>query len=99
MSLGSDGITMLNDGTISLGRGRVIDIMENLRLEVADNDKRLLAPFATKAGEGSTITLSVPVAVVNRPVSISVKSGTEALSGVQISVEWKQHWNYGYLRI
>ncbi len=85
-TLDSDGITMINDDTISLGRGRVIDIMENLRLEVADSAKRLLAPIATKAGEGSTITLSVPVAVVNRPVSISTKSGTEALSGVQISV-------------
>ncbi len=85
-SLGSDGITMKNDGTISLGRGRVVDIMENLRIEVADNARRLMAPIATKAGEGSQITLSIPVAVVNRPVSISAKSGTEALTGVQISV-------------
>jgi S-layer protein (TIGR01567 family) len=84
--LGNDGITMKNDGTISLSRGRVIDIMENLRIEVADNAKRLLAPIATKAGEGSTIALTVPAAVVNRPVSISARSGTEALTGVQISV-------------
>ena len=86
-TLGTDGITMNNaDSAISLSRGRVVDIMENLRIEVADNAKRLTAPIATKTGEGSTITVTVPVAVVNRPVSISAKSGTEALTAVQISV-------------
>ena len=86
-TLGTDGITMNNaDSAISLSRGRVVDIMENLRLEVADNANRLTAPIATKAGEGSTITVTVPVAVVNRPVSISAKSGTEALTAAQISV-------------
>ena len=86
-TLGTDGITMKNtDSTISLSRDRVVDIMENLRLEVADNAKRLTAPIATKTGEGSTIALTVPVAVVNRPVAISTKSGSQALTGVQISV-------------
>jgi hypothetical protein len=60
--------------------------MENLRIEVADNAKRLTAPIATKTGEGSTIALTVPVAVVNRPVAISTKSGSQSLTGVQISV-------------
>jgi hypothetical protein len=85
-TLGTDGITMRNDGTISLGRGRVIDIMENLRIEVADSAKRLLAPIATKTGEGKEMTLIIPDGVVNRPVSISVKSGTSSLSGVQILI-------------
>ena len=86
-SLGEDEITMNNaDSAITLSRDRVVDIMENLRIEVADNDDRLLAPIATKTGEGSTITVTVPAAVVNRPVSISARSGTEALSAVQISV-------------
>jgi S-layer protein (TIGR01567 family) len=86
-TLGTDGITMKNaDSAISLSRGRVVDIMENLRIEVADNAKRLTAPIATKTGEGSTIALTVPVAVVNRPVAISTKSGSQALTGVQISV-------------
>lgn len=86
-SLDSDGIRMENENSFSLGQGRVIDIMENLRIEVADSDKRLLAPIATKTGEGSLLTLSVPVAVVNRPSTISVRSGTSALSGAQISVD------------
>jgi hypothetical protein len=86
-TLDSDGITMNNaDSAISLSRGRVVDIMENLRLEVADNAKRLTAPIATKTGEGSTIALTVPVAVVNRPIALSTKSGSQSLTGVQISV-------------
>jgi len=86
-SLGDDGITMRNDGTISLGRGRIIEIMENLRIEVADNANRLLAPIATKIGEGKTLTLSVPGGVLNQSVSLSVKSGSETIAGVQISVD------------
>ena len=85
-TLGTDGITMRNDGSISLGRGRIIDIMENLRIEVADSSKRLLAPIATKTGEGKEMTMSLPDGVVNQPVSISVKSGTSSLSGVQIQI-------------
>jgi S-layer protein (TIGR01567 family) len=85
-TLGTDGITMRNDGTISLGRGRVIDIMENLRIEVADSSKRLLAPIATKTGEGKEMTISLPDGLVNQPVSIIVKSGTSSLSGVQIQI-------------
>jgi S-layer protein (TIGR01567 family) len=85
-TLGSDGITMRNDGTISLGRGRVVEIMENLKIEVADSAKRLLAPIATKTGSGKEMTLSIPEGVVNQPVSINVKSGTTGLSGVQIQM-------------
>ncbi|OPY45985.1 MAG: PEGA domain protein [Methanosaeta sp. PtaU1.Bin016] len=88
-SLADDGITMQNDGSISLGRNRIIEIMENLKIEVADNVDRLMAPTATKVGEGLTMTLNVPAAVVNKTVLISTKSGSETLSGVQISVDGK----------
>jgi S-layer protein (TIGR01567 family) len=84
--LSTDGITMVNDGTISLGRGRVIEIMENLRIEVADSSKRLLAPIATKTGDGKEMTIGLSDAIVNQPVSISVKSGTVGLSGVLIQM-------------
>jgi S-layer protein (TIGR01567 family) len=85
-TLGDDGITMKNDGSISLGRGRTIEIMENLKLEVADSAKRLIAPIASKTGEGMALNISIPGAVVDQTVTFSVKSGSEALSGVQISV-------------
>ncbi len=80
----SDGITMENDGSFSLQRDKTIEIMDNLRFVVADSSDRLFAPVAFKPGEGMDLTLSVPDAVVNNPVTISVKSGTTALAGVQI---------------
>jgi S-layer protein (TIGR01567 family) len=83
-SLSDEGITMQNDGSISLGRGREIEIMDNLKIEVADSSKRLLAPIATKAGEGGEMTISLSDGIVNQPVSISARSGASSLSGVQI---------------
>ncbi len=85
-TLGDDGITMKNDGSISLGRDKTIEIMENLKFRVADSSDRLMAPIAIKPGEGSDMTLSVPAAIVNTPVIISVKSGTSAISGVQFLI-------------
>jgi len=85
-TLSDDGITMQNDGSISLGRDKTIEIMENLKFRIADSSERLMAPIAIKPGEGSDITLSVPAAIVNTPVIISVKSGTSAISGVQFLV-------------
>jgi S-layer protein (TIGR01567 family) len=85
-TLGDDGITMKNEGSISLGRGRSVAIMENLKLEVADSAKRLIAPIASKTGEGMALNISIPGAVVDQTITFSVKSGSEALSGVQISV-------------
>jgi S-layer protein (TIGR01567 family) len=86
-SLGDQGITMRNDGTITLGRGRTIELMGNLKFEVADNDNRLLAPLAEKTGAGDTMTLSIPEAIVNRSTTLSVRWGTQALSGVSIQVD------------
>ena len=86
-SLGDDGITMKNDGSISLSRDRTIEIMENLKFEVADSDKRLMAPIASKTGEGESLTISVPGAAVDSTVTISVKSGSQALAGVAIQVD------------
>jgi len=86
-SLDYDGITLTNDGTISLSRGKDVDIMDNLRIQVADSDKRLLAPIATKTGEGTAISLTVSGAVVDKAAQIAVRSGTSALSGVAISID------------
>ena len=86
-TLDYDGITLENDGTISLSRGKDVDIMDNLRIQVADSDKRLLAPIATKTGEGTAISLTVSGAVVDKATQIAVRSGTSALSGVAISID------------
>jgi S-layer protein (TIGR01567 family) len=92
-SLGDDGITMENDGSISLGRNKVIEIMDNLKFRIADSDDRLMAPIAIKPGEGSDMTLSVPAATVDTPVTIGVKSGTSALSGVQVLIDGRSVGN------
>ncbi len=86
-SLSDEGITMTNDGSISLSKGKIIEIMENLKFEVADSDQRLTAPIATKTGEGESLTLTVPEAAVDNTVTISVKSGSTALAGVAIQVD------------
>ena len=86
-SLSDEGITMTNDGSISLSKGRIIEIMENLKFEVADSDQRLTAPIASKTGEGESLTITVPAAVVDSTVTISVKSGSKALAGVAIQVD------------
>ena len=85
-SLGDDEITMQNDGTISLTRDKTIEIMDNLKFRVADSSKRLTAPIAIKNMGGTTINISAPDAIVNTPVTISVKSDNTALAGVQIQV-------------
>ena len=92
-SLSDEGITMTNDGSISLSKGKIIEIMENLKFEVADSDQRLMAPIASKTSEGDTLTLSVPGAVVDRRVAIGVKSGSTALAGVAIQVDGKNIGN------
>ncbi|MDQ1261982.1 MAG: hypothetical protein QG575_1163, partial [Euryarchaeota archaeon] len=73
-------------GSISLGRDKTIEIMENLKFRVADSSDRLMAPIAIKPGEGSDMIVSIPAAIVNTPVIISVKSGTSAISGVQFLI-------------
>jgi hypothetical protein len=47
------GMMPIYDAPISLGRGRTMDIMESLKIEVADSYKRLTAPvmMVIKTGE------------------------------------------------
>jgi len=80
-------VVLKNDGTINLARGRSVDIMDNLRFDVADSEKRLMAPIATKTAEGTEMSLTVTDAVVDRSTWISVRSGTAAVPGVAISVD------------
>ena len=86
-TLDRDEVVMRNDGTISLSRGKDVDIMDNLRIQIADSDDRLLAPVATKTAEGAEMSLTAPDAVVERSTGISVRSGTAPLSGVAISID------------
>lgn len=87
-SVSSDSIKMTNrDSAISLGRDRTVTVMGNLKFQVADNPNRDTAPIAEKTTTGSLMTLSIPAAVVGNAVQINIKAGTQALSGVQVSVD------------
>jgi hypothetical protein len=86
-SVDVDGIMMKNDGSISLGRGRTVDIMENIRFEVADNDtNRMVAPIAEIVGSGKPLNLSIPAAEADEPVTITVTSSGEVISGASVFV-------------
>jgi len=88
-SLSDQGITMRNDGSISLGKGKEIEIMGNLKFVVADNNERNFAPFATKVGEVEPLKINVPETVVDNVAEIEVVSGNRGVSGVKVQVDGK----------
>jgi S-layer protein (TIGR01567 family) len=85
-SLSSDGITMTNDGTITLGQGRTVDIMDNLMFKVADNSERNFAPVSLKTSGGRPLSINISEAVVNRTSRITIRSGNEPVDDAQVFV-------------
>ncbi|HSD57238.1 MAG TPA: S-layer protein domain-containing protein, partial [Methanotrichaceae archaeon] len=81
-----DGITMTNDGSITLAQGRTVEIMDNLRFRVADDPRRNFAPISEKTSGGKPLSLNITEAVVNRTMEITARSGRDAVSGAQIFV-------------
>ncbi|HWQ19155.1 MAG TPA: S-layer protein domain-containing protein [Methanotrichaceae archaeon] len=86
-SVSDQAITATNDGAISLGRGRNIPIMGNIRFQVADSNNKTFAPVAEKIGENAQLNLSIPEAATNKVVKISVQSAGEAISGASVLVD------------
>lgn len=89
-SLSDDGITMKNDGSISLGRGKDIEIMGNLKFRVADNPERNLCPIALRVGKTEPLRLNLTEAIVGKPIMIQVTSGGKAVSGAKVIVGGKE---------
>ncbi|MDH7597955.1 MAG: S-layer protein domain-containing protein [Methanothrix sp.] len=89
-SLSEDGITMKNDGSISLGRGKDIEIMGNLKFRVADNPERNLCPIALRVGKTEPLRLNLTEAIVGKPIMIQVTSGGKAVSGAKVLVGGKE---------
>jgi S-layer protein (TIGR01567 family) len=86
-TLTDTGITMKNDGAISLGRGRTVEIMGNLKFKIADNADRNFAPIAERSGAVKVLTLNIAdTIVINKAMKIEVKSAGEAISGVTVLV-------------
>jgi S-layer protein (TIGR01567 family) len=86
-TLSDTGITMENDGSISLGRGKEVEIMGNLKFLVADNADRNFAPVAERIGKTSPLRLNLTEALVNKSTTIEVSSGEKTISGVRVLVE------------
>ena len=86
-SVSDQAITAKNDGAISLGRGRNIPIMGNIRFQVADSNNKTFAPVAERIGENAQLNLSIPEAAANKVVKISVQSAGEAISGASVLVD------------
>jgi S-layer protein (TIGR01567 family) len=86
-TLTDTGITMKNDGAISLGRGRTVEVMGNLKFKIADNSDRNFAPIAERSGATKALSLNItePI-VVNQTMKVEVKSAGEAISGVTVLV-------------
>ncbi len=89
-SLSDEGITMKNDGSISLGRGRDIEIMGNLKFRVADNVERALCPIALRVGKTEPLRINLTEAMVGVPVMIQVTSGGKTVSGAKVLVGGKE---------
>jgi S-layer protein (TIGR01567 family) len=85
-SIGDTGIAMKNDDPITLSRDKTIELMENLRFEVADNSNRDFAPVAKKSAGGMPLNLNISEAVVNRTTTVLVRSDNRPVKDVQIFV-------------
>ncbi len=81
-----DGVRMTNEDSISLGQGKLVEIMDNLKFRVADNSDRNFAPVSEKAIGGRPISINFSEAVVDMPTKITVRTDSTALSGAQVSV-------------
>ncbi len=89
-SVSEDEITMENDGSFSLGRGKTISIMENLKFKVGD-ERRLVVPVVEVREKAlKPLTLKIPEAVVGGTIRIEVASKGEPVSSVHITVDGEE---------
>ncbi|MHC1630840.1 MAG: S-layer protein domain-containing protein [Methanotrichaceae archaeon] len=87
-SISNDGITMKSDSSISLGRGKTVSFMGNMKFKTADNaTKRLVAPIVEIKGEIKPMNLAIQEAIVGSPAEIKVTSKGKPVSGARIMIE------------
>ncbi|MDM7911473.1 MAG: S-layer protein domain-containing protein, partial [Methanotrichaceae archaeon] len=84
--LSDEGVRMENEDSISLGQGKLVEIMDNLKFRVADNPDRNFAPVSEKATGGKPISINFSEAVVGLPVKITVRTDSTPLSAAQVFV-------------
>ena len=85
-SVSDGGITMTNDGSFSLGRGRTLPIMENLKFRVSDSDRRLVVPIVEVKMEMKPMRIEIPDAVVGTPAEFRVTSDGAPVIGALIAI-------------
>ncbi len=85
-SVSESKIEMVNDGSISLGKGKTVTVMENLKFRVSDSDRRLVAPIVEVSAETKPMVVDIPAAVVGTPAEILVTSDGTPVIGVLITI-------------
>lgn len=85
-SISDGGIEMNNDGSFSLGKGKTISIMENMKFKVSDSDRRLVVPVVVVEQELETLSIEIPDVTVGTPVELVVTSDGKAVIGALISI-------------
>ncbi|OPX78332.1 MAG: PEGA domain protein [Methanosaeta sp. PtaB.Bin039] len=88
--LSDEGITMINDGSISLGRGKKVEIMGNLKLQVADSTRKDFSPVALRVAKTQPMKINTTEAQVNKTTTIEVYSGTSSVAGARVLVEGQE---------
>jgi S-layer protein (TIGR01567 family) len=88
----SDGITMRNDGTISLNRGRTLDVMDSIKFVVADADSRNFAPVAerTSGTDLGALNLTIPQVAVDEMATIKVSANGNAIDRADVLVDGEE---------
>ena len=89
-SVSDSGIVMKNDGSISLGRGRTVSIMENMMFRIADSDQRLVVPIVEVKADLKPMTLGIPQAVVGTPAEIRATSEGAPIIGAIITIDGEE---------
>ena len=85
-SVSDSGITMVNDGSFSLGKGKTITIMENMKFRVSDSDRRLVVPVVEVKAELKPMRIEIPEVTVGTPAEIMVTSDGNPVIGALISI-------------
>ncbi|MGC9514651.1 S-layer protein domain-containing protein, partial [Methanocrinis sp.] len=85
-SVSDGGIEMVNDDSISLGKGKSISIMENMFFKVSDSDRRLVVPVVEVKAELKPMRIEIPEATVGTPAEIVVTSDGDPVIGAVITI-------------
>ena len=85
-SVSDSGIEMVNDGSFSLGKGKTISIMENMKFRVSDSDTKLVVPVVEVRAEVKPMRIDFPEVTVGTPTEVMVTSDGKPVIGALITI-------------